>query len=99
MFMILAVGSLVDLTRCQRPEEAENYHLLGRAALCEISVMDDTDVETVIALFYEMWYLLVFYDKKKAAGYAWGLMGLTMKLAQSVSDSSVQYCLCRARLG
>ena len=24
-------------------------------------------------------------DKKKAAGYAWGLMGLTAKLAQSVS--------------
>jgi hypothetical protein len=30
------------------------------------------------------WYLLVFSDKKKAAGYAWGLMGLTAKLAQSV---------------
>jgi len=31
------------------------------------------------------WYLLVFSDKKGAAGYAWGLMGLTAKLAQSVS--------------
>jgi hypothetical protein len=32
------------------------------------------------------WYLLVFSDTKKAAGYAWGLMGLTAKLAQSVSN-------------
>jgi hypothetical protein len=30
------------------------------------------------------WYLLVFSDKKRATGYAWGLLGLTAKLAQSV---------------
>jgi hypothetical protein len=47
--------------------------------------MEETNVETITALFYEIWYLLVFSDKKKAAGYAWGLMGLTAKLAQSVS--------------
>lgn len=47
--------------------------------------MEETNAETITALFYEIWYLLVFSDKKKAAGYAWGLMGLTAKLAQSVS--------------
>ncbi|TFK39045.1 fungal-specific transcription factor domain-containing protein [Crucibulum laeve] len=46
--------------------------------------MEETNVETITALFYEIWYLLVFSDKKKAAGYAWGLMGLTAKLAQSI---------------
>lgn len=85
LFMILAVGCLVDLDR--RPPDspdAEQYHQFARAALCEIPVMEETNVETITALFYEIWYLLVFSDKKKAAGYAWGLMGLTAKLAQSI---------------
>ncbi|KAF9561088.1 hypothetical protein CPC08DRAFT_689382 [Agrocybe pediades] len=83
--MILAVGCLVDLPN-REPDhpDAEKYHQLARASLCEIPVMEETNVETITALFYEIWYLLVFSDKKKAAGYAWGLMGLTAKLAQSI---------------
>ncbi len=84
LFMIMAVACLVDLRRPPYSAVAETYHTVARAALSEISVMEDTNVETVLALFYEIWYLLVFSDKKKAAGYAWGLMGLTAKLAQSV---------------
>ncbi|KAG5351607.1 hypothetical protein C0989_005615 [Termitomyces sp. Mn162] len=85
LFMILAVGCLVDLThRPPDSPDAERYHQLARASLCEIPVMEETNVETITALFYEIWYLLVFSDKKKAAGYAWGLMGLTAKLAQSI---------------
>lgn len=84
--MILSVGCLVDLhKRGPDSPDAERYHQLARASLCEIPVMEETNVETITALFYEIWYLLVFSDKKKAAGYAWGLMGLTAKLAQSVS--------------
>ncbi|KAG6916037.1 hypothetical protein DXG01_008760 [Tephrocybe rancida] len=85
LFMILAVGCLVDLThRPPDSPDAERYHQFARASLCEIPVMEETNVETITALFYEIWYLLVFSDKKKAAGYAWGLMGLTAKLAQSI---------------
>ncbi|KAJ7600808.1 fungal-specific transcription factor domain-containing protein [Mycena floridula] len=84
MFMILAVGCIVDLDRNPDSPVPERYHALARASLCEVSVMADTTVETITALFYEIWYLLVFSDKKKAAGYAWGLMGLTAKLAQSI---------------
>jgi len=85
MLMILAVGCLVDLERVPNHPDSEKYHRLARASLCEIPVMEDTNIETITVLFYEIWYLLVFSDKKKAAGYAWGLMGLTAKLAQSVS--------------
>ena len=85
MLMILAVGCLVDLKRVPDHPDSEKYHRLARASLCEIPVMEDTNVETITVLFYEIWYLLVFSDNKKAAGYAWGLMGLTAKLAQSVS--------------
>uniref|UniRef100_A0A8H7XP52 Xylanolytic transcriptional activator regulatory domain-containing protein n=1 Tax=Psilocybe cubensis TaxID=181762 RepID=A0A8H7XP52_PSICU len=85
LLMILAVGCLVDIPN-REPDhpDAEKYHQLARASLCEIPVMEETNVETITALFYEIWYLLVFSDKKKAAGYAWGLMGLTAKLAQSI---------------
>ncbi|PFH53341.1 hypothetical protein AMATHDRAFT_55245 [Amanita thiersii Skay4041] len=84
LFMILAVGCLVDTNRPPNSPEAERYHQYARASLCEIPVMEETTVETILALFYEIWFLLVFSDKKKAAGYAWGLMGLTAKLAQSI---------------
>lgn len=87
MFMIIAVGCQVDTNRPADTPDAEKYHQFARASLCEIPVMEETTVETILALFYEIWYLLVFSDKKKAAGYAWGLMGLTAKLAQSVSYS------------
>ena len=83
--MVLAVGCLVDLERVPNHPDSERYHCLARASLCEVPVMEDTNVETITVLFYEIWYLLMFSDKKKAAGYAWGLMGLTAKLAQSVS--------------
>ena len=83
--MILAVGCRVDLKRTPDHPDSEKYHQLAQASLCEIPVMEDTNTETITVLFYEMWYLLVFSDKKKAAGYVWALMGLTAKLAQSVS--------------
>ncbi|TFK23392.1 hypothetical protein FA15DRAFT_670505 [Coprinopsis marcescibilis] len=97
LFMILAVGCHVDIderrvtsyhgstpqAELENPR-AEHYHQLARASLCEIPIMDDTNVDVVLALFWEIWYLLVFSDRKKAAGYAWGIMGLTAKLAQSI---------------
>jgi hypothetical protein len=48
--------------------------------------MEETNVDTVLALFYEVWFLAVWSDGKKAVGEAWGIMGLVAKLAQSVSD-------------
>lgn len=35
--------------------------------------------------FYMIWYLLIFSDKSQAVAYAWSIMGLAVKLAQSVS--------------
>ncbi|XP_006462394.1 hypothetical protein AGABI2DRAFT_223664 [Agaricus bisporus var. bisporus H97] len=64
---------------------ASRYHDLGRASLCEIPIMEETNVDTVLALFYEVWFLAVWSDGKKAVGEAWGIMGLVAKLAQSVN--------------
>ena len=104
--MIMAVGCHVDLNGPpgasangasdfeKQVQYAEHYHQLGRAALCEIPIMEDTNVDVVLALVWETYYLLVFSDKKKAAGYAWGMMGLTVKLAQSVRSPSLSSSPC-----
>ncbi|KAL0069882.1 hypothetical protein AAF712_003152 [Marasmius tenuissimus] len=84
-YMILAIGCKVDVAkRSADSPDAEHYHTLARAAISEVSVLEDTTVETITALFYEIWYLLVFSDNKTGGGHAWGLMGLTAKLAQSI---------------
>ncbi|KAL0581182.1 hypothetical protein V5O48_000872 [Marasmius crinis-equi] len=85
LYMILAIGCKVDVhEHSAESPDAEHYHTLARAALSEVSVLEDTTVETITALFYEIWYLLVFSDNKTGGGHAWGLMGLTAKLAQSI---------------
>ena len=72
--MILAVGCLVDLqNRKADHPDAEKYHQLAGASLRNPCHGRNQHVETITALFYEIWYLLVFFDKKKAAGYTWGL--------------------------
>ncbi|KAJ3992327.1 fungal-specific transcription factor domain-containing protein [Lentinula boryana] len=84
LFMILAIGCLIDLKRPAESPDAEKYHMLARAALCEIPVLEDTTVETVTALYYELWFLLVFSNQKNSMDQAWALMGLTANLAQSI---------------
>ncbi len=70
---------------------ASRYHDLGRASLCEVPIMEETNVDTVLALFYEVWFLSVWSDGKKAVGEAWGVMGLVAKLAQSVSSCYIWF--------
>lgn len=84
ILMILAVGTLVDLAQPAESPDSERYYHLARASLCEIPVMEETTVAAIVTLFYMTWYLLVFSDQKKAADHAWGLMGLTAKLAQQI---------------
>ena len=48
--MICAVGCLVDLNQPSDSPDAEKYHHLARAALCEIPVMEDANVDAIVAL-------------------------------------------------
>lgn len=64
---------------------AKQYHHLGRASLCEVPMMEETDVNGILALFWEIWYLLAFSDSKIANSLAWGTMGLMVKLAQKIN--------------
>ncbi|KAF9071213.1 hypothetical protein BDP27DRAFT_1219369 [Rhodocollybia butyracea] len=84
--MILAIGSFVDLNRPADSSATETYHMLSRAALCEVSLLEDTTLDTITALYFELWYLIVLSDNKKSFSEAWAIMGLATKLAQSVSN-------------
>lgn len=38
-----------------------------------------------------IWYLLIFSDKSQAVSYAWSIMGLAVKLAQSVGHFEIAF--------
>jgi len=50
MFMILAIGSLMDVHQPAYGIEAEKYHQLARAALFQSSLFDDPTINAVQAL-------------------------------------------------
>ena len=58
--MVLAMGTAVDLGHPHRPQEAERYHQLARAALCETSVLHDPSIDTInslVSLGPDLWEL------------------------------------------
>ncbi|KAG9315613.1 Choline/Carnitine o-acyltransferase-domain-containing protein [Chiua virens] len=85
LFIMMSIGLLVDLNQQSEPPRAELYHRLARASLCEMNLMDEPNLDLIQTLFYMIWYLLIFSDKSQAVAYAWSIMGLAVKLAQSVS--------------
>lgn len=50
MFMILAIGTLMDIHQPAYSIEAEKYHQLARAALFQSSLFDDPTINAVQAL-------------------------------------------------
>ncbi|KAG1765919.1 hypothetical protein EDD22DRAFT_879336 [Suillus occidentalis] len=84
LFIMMAIGLLVDLHQQNESPRAEVFHRLARASLCETNLMDEPSLDLLQTLFYMIWYLLIFSDKSQAVSYAWSIMGLAVKLAQSV---------------
>ncbi|KAM6493617.1 hypothetical protein JOM56_009978 [Amanita muscaria] len=84
LLMVLAIGSLVDLSKPLGNVYGEAYHHLARAAVCEIPLMEEPDFDVLHTLFFMIYYHLIFSDNKKAVGYAWNLMGFVAKLAQGL---------------
>jgi hypothetical protein len=99
---MMSIGLLVDLNQKHESPRADLYHRLARASLCEMNLMDEPNLDLIQTLvrrslsnschhlhrlqFYMIWYLLIFSDKSQAVAYAWSIMGLAVKLAQSVSS-------------
>ncbi|KAI0091551.1 fungal-specific transcription factor domain-containing protein [Irpex rosettiformis] len=83
LFMVFAVGALVDLTLPPCSVEAEKYYRLGRAALNMRSIFDSPELETVQAIS-----LMAGYQSLCTSRYtlesAWALLSLASKIGQSI---------------
>lgn len=83
LFIVLALGSVLNLTIAPYGPECEHYHMLARAALGAEEPVADS-VTGVQALM-----LMCFYnqlsDDKDAPARAWSLSGLAYKMAFAVS--------------
>jgi Fungal specific transcription factor domain len=85
MFMVLAIGSLMDARLPSYNVEAEKYHQLARAALFQNSVFDEPTLGAVQALYLISFYLFFADRHGSSGGSRWAIMGMAVKLAQSVS--------------
>lgn len=83
LFMIFALGALVDLTLPPYSAEAESYFHLSRAALSLRSVFDSPEMATVQAIV-----LMASYHslggRKYTMDSCWSLISFGAKLSQSV---------------
>jgi hypothetical protein len=85
MFMVLAIGSLMDTRLPSYNIEAEKYHQLARAALFQNNVFDEPTLGAVQALYLMSFYLFFSDRHGSSGGSRWAIMGMAVKLAQSVS--------------
>lgn len=83
LYLLFAIGALVDLTLPAYNTEARNYHHLGRAALALRSVFDSPEIATVQAILL-MGSYHTMGGKRYTMDSAWSLMSLACKLAQSL---------------
>jgi hypothetical protein len=85
MFMVLAIGSLMDTRLPAYNIEAEKYHQLARAALFQNNIFDEPTLGAVQALYFMSFYLFFSDRHGSSGGSRWAIMGMAVKLAQSVS--------------
>ncbi|KAI8996354.1 fungal-specific transcription factor domain-containing protein [Trametes punicea] len=78
--LVLGLGALLDLEKPSLSTEAMRYYQLGRAALSIDSILESQSIPAIQALILMCHYMfLSFVD-----GPRWALMGLAVKLAQSL---------------
>ncbi|KAK2465633.1 hypothetical protein APHAL10511_002177 [Amanita phalloides] len=84
MFMVLAIGSLMNTNLPAYNVDAEVYHQLARAALFHHSFIDDPTITAVQALFLMTFYLFLADRHSTNNGARWTIMGIAVKIAQSI---------------
>ncbi|KAJ7224484.1 fungal-specific transcription factor domain-containing protein, partial [Mycena pura] len=88
MFIVLAIGTLMDTNEPAYNLEAEKYHQLARAALFLHSFFDQPTINAVQCLFLMAYYLFLADRHGTGSGARWALMGIAVKVAQSVHRDS-----------
>ncbi|KAF7309613.1 Fungal-trans domain-containing protein [Mycena indigotica] len=84
MFIVLAIGQLMDTNEPAYNLEAEKYHQLARAALFLHSFFDHATINTVQCLFLMAFYLFLSDRHGTGSGARWAIMGIAVKVAQSI---------------
>lgn len=84
LFLVLALGALVDLTIPADSEESERYYDLGRAALSVYSVFTSSETVTVQGLLL-MGLNHLQGGRRYSTEAGWAFITLASKRAQSVS--------------
>ncbi|KAI0065627.1 hypothetical protein BV25DRAFT_1714330 [Artomyces pyxidatus] len=79
IYMILAIGALVDLDRPPHSYDANHYYHLGRAALAVDSIFEEQSIPAIQALVLMSHFMFL----SDIDGPRWALMGLVVKLAHS----------------
>ena len=83
LFLVLAIGAMVDLAIPYDNDEAHHYFQLGRAALSLTSVVTSPEIATVQAL-YLMSFCHLQGNRRYNTEAAWSLASLALKRAQSL---------------
>ncbi|KAG6916551.1 hypothetical protein DXG01_006377 [Tephrocybe rancida] len=84
LFMVLAIGSLVNTDLPAYNLEAEKYHQLARAALFSNSIFDEPTINAVQALFLMTFYMFLADRHGTSSGARWAIMGIAVKVGQSI---------------
>ncbi|KZT27792.1 hypothetical protein NEOLEDRAFT_1059659 [Neolentinus lepideus HHB14362 ss-1] len=89
LYMVFAMGALLDLDRPPLCLEANQYYSLGRAALSIGSVLEEPSIQSIQALIIMSHYMfLANIDSPR-----WAIMGLVMKFVQTVNRDSGKWQL------
>ncbi|KNZ80133.1 hypothetical protein J132_07123 [Termitomyces sp. J132] len=84
LFMVLAIGCLVDTGLPAYNIEAERFHQLARAALFTDSIFDEPTIHAVQALFLMTFYMFLADRHGTSSGARWTIMGIAIKVGQSI---------------
>ncbi|KAH9946509.1 hypothetical protein B0H21DRAFT_693617 [Amylocystis lapponica] len=84
MFMVLAIGCLMDPSRPAYNIEADKFHQLARAALFQSPIFEEPTLNAVQALYLMAFYLFLSERHGTGVGSRWAFMGLAVKLGVSV---------------
>jgi len=77
LFMVFAMGSLLDLDKAPQSIEAARYYQLGRAALSLDSILEHQTIPAIQALILMCHFMFL----SNIDGPRWVVMGLATKLA------------------
>ncbi|CAK5273875.1 unnamed protein product [Mycena citricolor] len=97
LFIVLAIGSLVDTSQPAYNLEAEKYHQLARASLFLHSFFDQPTINAVQSLFLMAYYLFLADRHGTGSGARWAIMGIAVKVAQSLFTYDSWQCLTFGR--